>query len=105
MSATLRAGGGTHRPCINCSNTSVPLQQGTSDLGLLRCIASCYSPDVLEKMSESLGGVYGVSRQIAEKALFDPFALLAAAKSTLGALLEPLFGQFLEEVFCELRLY
>jgi len=56
-------------------------------------------------MSESLGGVYGVSRQIAEKALFDPFALLAAAKSTLGALLEPLFGQFLEEVFCELRLY
>jgi len=64
-----------------------------------------YSPNLLENLSESLGGVYGVSRQIAEKALFGPLALLAAAKSTLGALLEPLFGQFLEEVFCELRLH
>src|SRR5215207_8288084 len=52
LPATLRAGGGTHRPCINCSNTSVPLQHGTSDLVLLRCIVSCYSSDVLEKMSE-----------------------------------------------------
>jgi hypothetical protein len=33
------------------------------------------------------------------------FALLIAVKSTLGALLAPLFGQFLEGAFSELPLY
>jgi hypothetical protein len=43
---------------------------------------------------KSLGGVYGAAVRNAEKALFGSFALLIAAKSMLGALFEPLFGQF-----------
>jgi hypothetical protein len=39
-------------------------------------------------------GVYGAALRTAENALFGPFALLIAAKSMLGALLVPLFGQF-----------
>jgi hypothetical protein len=35
---------------------------------------------------------------MAEKTPFGPFALLGAAKSTLGAVLAPLFGPFLDGV-------
>jgi len=33
---------------------------------------------------KSLGGVYGIAQRTAKKAPFNPFALLIAAKSTLG---------------------
>ena len=33
---------------------------------------------------KSLGGVYGIALRTAKKAPFNPFALLIAAKSTLG---------------------
>ena len=34
--------------------------------------------------SPNLGGVYGIAQRTAKKAPFNPFALLIAAKSTLG---------------------
>jgi hypothetical protein len=47
--------------------------------------------ETVRKASE---GVHDVALRIVEKAPFGPFALLLAAKSTLGVLLESLFGQF-----------
>src|SRR5215212_9902567 len=44
---------------------------------------------------KSLGRVCGVALRAAEKLLLAHFALFILAKSTLGALLEPLFGQSL----------
>ena len=39
---------------------------------------------VARNSPKSLGGVYGIALRTAEKAPFNPFALLIAAKSTLG---------------------
>jgi hypothetical protein len=47
--------------------------------------------ETVRKASE---GVYDVALRILEKALFGHFALPIAAKSMIGTLLEPLFGQF-----------
>jgi hypothetical protein len=55
----------------------------------------------LQKLSEK--GRRGLQRSSTERPKVQS-VLRIAAKSTLGALLAPLFGQFLEGGFCELRL-
>ncbi len=69
--------------------------------GTARASGSCpYSPKCLEKLSEK--GRKGLQRSPTDhpRAHFFP---RIPAKFTLGALLVPLFGQFLKEEFCELR--
>jgi hypothetical protein len=48
-----------------------------TNLTAMGVIAAVNSP-------KSLGGVYGIAQRTAKKAPFNPFALLIAAKSTLG---------------------
>jgi len=44
LPATLRAEGGTHSLCVNCSNIGIGLQHSGSYEELPRSTASCYSP-------------------------------------------------------------
>src|SRR5918998_6299442 len=53
---------------------------------------------------KSLGGACNVALRATETVLFGPFWPPYTAQFTVGALLVPLFGQFLEGEFCELRL-
>jgi hypothetical protein len=43
LPATLRAEGGTHRPCTNCSNIGILLQHADRASGVPRSIGSPYS--------------------------------------------------------------
>jgi hypothetical protein len=52
---------------------------------------------------KSLGGACGVASRAAENSYLAYFALRIPAKSALAAALVPLFGQFLEEDFSEIR--
>jgi hypothetical protein len=58
-----------------------------------------YSPSFLEKLSEKLGHVSGIALRAPKRDLSSHLTLRIPAKFALGALLKPLFGQFLEKLF------
>jgi hypothetical protein len=58
---------------------------------------------VFRNCPKSLGRARSVARRAAKGGFSVYFTLRIPAKSTIGALLEPLFGQFLEGRFSEVQ--
>ncbi len=77
--------------------------------GCPHCSESCEESATSEKSSsrncpKSLGGAYNVALRATETVLLARLVLRIAAKFGVGALLVPLFGQFLEDEFSEVQL-
>src|SRR5215213_4707370 len=60
-------------------------------------------PSAWRDCPKSLRGTFNIALRATKEGVLVHFALRIPAKSTLGALLVPLFGQSLEEGFSEVR--